>query len=136
MLAAALVAAVLAPQSPPQSPPPAPATRPERTAWEQTSTNADVAAFLADLARLPHGDRLRVGTIGATVQGRPLTIVRVARGAAGAPRLRALILANIHGGEVEGKEAVQVLLREVALGEHDDLLQHVDLAVVPVFNAD
>ena len=51
-------------------------------------------------------------------------------------RLRALILANIHGGEVEGKEAVQMLLREIAIGEHEDILEHFDIVFVPVFNAD
>jgi hypothetical protein len=113
----------------------APLTRPERTQWEHTSTNADVAAFLAGLRALPHADRLQVTTAGSTVQGRRLTVVSV-RARDAQPQLRALIIANIHGGEVEGKEAAQILLREFALGEHAGLLEHVELRVWPVFNAD
>ncbi|MEZ5965223.1 MAG: M14 family metallopeptidase [Planctomycetota bacterium] len=123
-----------APQSPPPDPAP-PRTRAERSDWHETSRNADVDAFLDALAQLPHGGRLRVENLGRTVQGRPLRVVRV-REPHASPRLRALLLADIHGGEVEGKEAVQILLREIALGEHSALLDAVELAVVPVFNAD
>jgi len=124
-------------QSPPPAPDAAPRTRAERSEWHETSTDADVAAFLAALAPLPHADLITVQSFGRTVQGRPLAVAYVRRAApAKTPRLRALVIANIHGGEVEGKEAVQMLLREFALGEHADLLAAVDLAFVPVFNAD
>jgi len=119
----------------PDAAPPAPRTRAEQTDWQATSTHADVDRFLAGLAALPHGDRIRCETIGRTVQGRPLRCVRV-RAREHSPALRALVIANIHGGEVEGKEVVQILLREIALGEHDDLLRDVEFAFVPVFNAD
>ena len=118
--------------------PPAPTTRPERTAWQETSTNADVDTFLQDLAKLPYGARIRVQPFGATAQGRPLVVAyaRDSEAKGDAPKLRALIIANIHAGEVEGKEAAQILLREIASGEHTDILRWVDLAIVPVFNAD
>jgi hypothetical protein len=45
-------------------------------------------------------------------------------------------MANIHAGEVEGKEAVLVLLREIAEGGHDDLLRGVIVAVIPNYNPD
>ncbi len=117
----------------------APQTRPERTGWQETSTNADVAAFIESISKLPHGRRLQVDGLGMgmSVQGRPLQVVHVKAAANDPPpKLRALIIANIHAGEVEGKEAAQILLREIALGQHQDLLRHVELAVVPVFNVD
>ncbi len=35
-------------------------------------------------------------------------------------RLRVLITGNIHGGEVEGKEALQQIMREVVTGLEDE----------------
>jgi hypothetical protein len=47
-----------------------------------------------------------------------------------------LIMANIHAGEVEGKEACQMLIREVANGRLAGLLDHQVILVIPIFNAD
>ena len=47
-----------------------------------------------------------------------------------------MIIADIHGGEVEGKEVVQIMLREIAQGKHEDLLERLELHIVPVFNPD
>jgi hypothetical protein len=46
------------------------------------------------------------------------------------------IQANIHAGEVEGKEVAQMLLREVAAGEHREWLESLVLLVAPIYNAD
>ncbi len=115
----------------------APRTTPERTDFAHTSTLAEVQAFVQALAGLPHGDRLTVTTFGPTHEGRTLPIVRCALPDAANPaRLRALVIGNIHAGEVEGKEAIQVLLREIAQGEHRDLLAKVEVTFLPVYNGD
>ena len=44
--------------------------------------------------------------------------------------------ANIHAGEVEGKEAALMLLRDLTLGSLKPLLDSVVLVVVPIYNAD
>ena len=51
-------------------------------------------------------------------------------------RLRVHIQGNIHAGEVEGKEAAQVLLREFAMGQHADWLKTMVFLITPIFNAD
>lgn len=122
----------------------APLTVPEVTGHQRTSTTAEVRSFLEALAPLPHADRLNLVTRwGSTHEGEDFLVVLAGDPAPELPtraqapdKLRVLINANIHGGEVEGKEAVQQLLREVALGEHADLLQRCTLLVVPVYNAD
>jgi hypothetical protein len=43
---------------------------------------------------------------------------------------------NIHAGEVEGKEAALMLLRDLTLGPLKPLLDSVVLVVVPIYNAD
>ena len=120
-----------------------PLTAAESSSYERTSTHAEVLEFLDALAPLPHAERLFVGQMGASEEGRALPLVVVSEPPQHHPdelrddqRLVALINANIHGGEVEGKEVVQALLRELALGEHAELLEHLVLLFVPVYNAD
>ena len=114
-----------------------PQTTPERTGFAETSRLADVESFLDSLRTLPFADRLQRQPFGTSHEGRDLPMVRVARPDIDeSSTLRAFVLANIHAGEVEGKEAVQVLLREFAAGQHSDLLDRFVLYLVPVYNAD
>jgi hypothetical protein len=55
-----------------------------------------------------------------------------------APRRKPVVLvqANIHAGEVEGKEAVLALLRRLVTDSAPNLLDSLTLMVVPVYNAD
>jgi hypothetical protein len=118
-----------------------PLTRAERTDYRETSRYGDVMAFIDALA---HSPRLHPATFGYSFEGRALPVVVVGQGltAAGPAevratgRLRVLIFANIHGGEVEGKEAAQMLLRSFAAGRHDAWLDSVVVLVAPIYNAD
>ncbi|MCP3914295.1 MAG: M14 family metallopeptidase [bacterium] len=124
-----------------------PATRAASSAYTETSRAADVDAFLAELRSAPHAQRIAVTTFGSSHEERSLVLVTVAaprpaglvigEGAVFAgDKLRILVNANIHGGEVEGKEAVQELLRELANGAHGELLEHAVLYFVPIYNVD
>src|SRR6478736_1849904 len=116
-------------------------TRPERTNWAETSSHADVISFL-DSLRLK-GAEIRVGELGKSPEGksipyvlasRPLVTDPAAARRSGKPVV--MIQANIHAGEVEGKEAAQMLLRDLTLGSLRSLLDSVVLIVVPIYNAD
>jgi Zinc carboxypeptidase len=132
-LAAGLAGSVLTALLPAQTP----ATTPERTQHAETSRAADVQTFVDACVRLSHGDRLAVRIAGKSHEGRAQLLVRIADPApAAAPRLRALVIGNIHAGEVEGKEALQVLVREFASGQHGELLQHCELWFLPIYNID
>ena len=116
-------------------------TRPERTGYRETSSYADVLQFLDSLSRTTTD--IRVGTLAVSPEGRRVPYVLAARPLPGGPseahrggKLIVYLQANIHGGEVEGKEAAQMLLREVTLGRLRPLLDSVVLLVVPIFNAD
>lgn len=118
-----------------------PRTRPERTENAETSTIEDVRAFLDVLAE--RGGPHRVGTLGVSEQGRVIPLVvtadpMVADGAAAraSGRIVVYVQANIHGGEVEGKEAVLRLLREISAGEHASWLERCVLVWTPVYNVD
>lgn len=117
------------------------ATRPERTGFRETSSHADVVAFLDSLQL--GGAGIRVGTLAVSPEGRRVPYVLAARPMVTDPaeahrsgKPVVYLQANIHAGEVEGKEAAQMLLRDLTLGSLRPLLDSVVLIVVPIYNAD
>jgi hypothetical protein len=83
-------------------------------------------------------------TYGTTTEGRAMPLAIVGTGLKdGSPtavkasgKLRVHIQANVHAGEVEGKESSLILLREFALGQHKDWLQSMVFLITPDYNAD
>lgn len=117
-------------------------TRAERTGYLETSTHADVLAFIEELQPRGRG-RLTVTSFGNTPEGRSLPLlVLSARGvstpreahAAGLPIV--LIQCGIHAGEVEGKEASLMLARDLLSDRYPGLLERLVVLIVPLFNAD
>jgi hypothetical protein len=124
---------------PPASPP---LTRAEHSGYTETSRHADVVAFIEALAA--QGDpRLRVTEFGQSPEGRSLPLlVLSAQGlftpevahSAGLPIV--LVMNGIHAGEVEGKEASLMLVRDLLAGHHGTILEQLVLVVLPLFNPD
>lgn len=77
---------------------------------------------------------LKLESFGKSAQGRDLYYVRASKGVAGRPIL--LVQAGIHAGEIDGKDAGMMLLRDIALRGKSALLDKADLVFVPIFNAD
>jgi hypothetical protein len=118
-----------------------PLTRAERTNFTETSHYDDVVAFIDSLKTL--GAKIATGSIGKTIEGRELPYVIASRPLVTTPaearrlgRPVAYIQANIHAGEVEGKEAMQSLLRDLVFDKHKNVLDSVVLIVQPIYNAD
>lgn len=117
-------------------------TRAEATSFAETSLHADVIAFIDALAS--RGDpRLHVTTFGASPQNRALPLLVLSdRGVKTPAEARALgrpivlVQDGIHPGEVEGKEASLALVRDMLSGPLGELLEHLTLLVVPLFNPD
>ena len=117
-------------------------TRAERTRYVETSTYADVIAFVDSLERRAPGEMVR-GILGTTSLGRVLPYFVVSRPLVRTPgearrsgKPIVYVQANIHGGEVEGKEALQALLRDLALDPKRNALDSIVLIAVPIYNAD
>ncbi len=119
-----------------------PLTRAERSGYAETSLHADVIAFTAELRKL--GDpRLSIGEFGSTPEGRELPLLVLSGHGHFTPQTAhesglpiVLVICGIHAGEVEGKEAGLMLVRDILAGRHGDLLDHLTLVIVPLFNAD
>jgi hypothetical protein len=117
-----------------------PLTKPERTAFNETSTYDEVVAFMSAVAK--SSKNVHLSTFGYTTEGRPLPLAVVGAPSASAAdvratgKLRVHIQGNIHGGEVEGKESAQMLLRDLAQGRHADWLKTMVFIIAPIYNAD
>jgi hypothetical protein len=115
-------------------------TRPERTNFTETSTYDDVVQFMEAVAKA--SPQIHLTTFGRTTEGRALPLAVVGAPAAtpdavrATGKLRVHIQGNIHGGEVEGKESAQMLLRDLAQGRHAEWLQSMVLIIAPIYNAD
>ncbi len=118
-----------------------PRTRAELSGFAETSSYADVVRFVDSLAAL--GAPIRPGLMGATAGGRQIPVVIASRPLVSSPEeARALrrpivyVQGNIHGGEVEGKEAVLALLRDLSFEERPNVLDSLVLVAVPIYNID
>ncbi len=95
----------------------------------------DYAATRSWLDRLDAAsDLISIERFGTSAQGRPLYYVRASNGGSAKPVV--LVQAGIHGGEIDGKDAGMMLLRDIAFRGKDRLLDKVDLVFVPIFNVD
>jgi len=113
-----------------------PKTVVETTDYESTSTVADIRSYMDSLARIaPALVAYHPQSAPKTTEtGKPLLAWRVP--ATGGNPLKVYINANIHAGEVEGKEAVLLIVRDILQGKHPDIRRNIDLVVCPAYNAD
>jgi hypothetical protein len=119
-----------------------PKTRAEASSYRETSLHADVMGFLAELDG--RGDpRFHLSGFGRSPQGRELPLAVVsAYGVRTPAESRAkhlpvvLVLGGIHAGEVEGKESILMLLRDILDGAHEELVSRFTLVAAPLFNPD
>lgn len=116
-------------------------TRAEKTAFMETSHNEDVVKFIEALKT--SCPLISVEQFGTTKLGNPLQLVIMANPkittpeeakASGKPVI--YIQANIHAGEVEGKEASMELMRDIAFGPRKYLLDNQIVLFCPNYNPD
>ncbi|WPR74987.1 M14 family metallopeptidase [Algoriphagus sp. NG3] len=88
-------------------------------------------------------DLLQTKTIGHSEQGRPIQmVIATAEKESSAEKLSTsqkpliLIQAGIHAGEIDGKDAGMMLLRDIAQGSKTSLLDEVNLLFIPILNTD
>ena len=116
-------------------------TTAERTDFKQTSSYDDVMTFLFEAQKKT--DKIQLLTLTTSTEGRMIPVVIISREGVKSPKEleltgkpAVLINANIHAGEVEGKEAVQMLIRDIITGKEESLLDKQVILIIPIFNAD
>ena len=117
-------------------------TKAERTRWKQTADYDEVMRYCRQLEA---GSRwVKLESFGRSGQGRDLPLLIVSKDrvftadaarALGKPIV--LVQNGIHSGEIEGKDASLMLVRDLAvLHQHEELLDSVIVLVMPIFSAD
>jgi len=117
----------------------------ERTNYSATASSDDVLGLIERIKA--KSSILRTGEMGTTHDGKPIPLVFLANPAVGsvaeaviaskqrsAPIL--FVMANIHAGEIEGKEACLMFARELALNPDHEFLEHIIVIIAPNYNAD
>lgn len=99
-------------------------------------TYADTRAWFDRLDRA--SDLIRIEPFGLSPEGRPIYAVIASKDGATFDPAKPVLLAQagIHPGEIDGKDAGMMLLRDIAFYGKDDLLDRVNLILIPILSVD
>jgi dipeptidyl-peptidase 4 len=118
-----------------------PLTVAEKSNFKATSRFQEVVDFCNQLAKM--SPLMRQTTLGTTTEGRKLPMLILADPPVATPeearksgKLVIYVQGNIHAGEVDAKEALLMLAREIATEPHPAILKDLVLLIAPIFNAD
>lgn len=116
-------------------------TRAEISNYEETSTYEDVTRVISGLAAT--SPLVHTESFGRSEDGRALPLLAISDPKVTTPgaarrlgRPIVFVQANIHAGEVEGKEAVLMLARRLVSGDLRALTRQVVFLIAPNYNAD
>ena len=117
-------------------------TVPEKTDFKKTSSYNDVITFIKKL-NVNYPDKMKIIYFATTTEGRKIPLVILSEEGISEPRETrvfnkppVLIMANIHAGEIEGKEACQMMIREILVKGKAELLKNQTILIIPIFNCD
>ncbi len=118
-----------------------PLTKAEASEYKATSLYLDVMDFIQRLQK--QSLRIRLETLGISAEGRKIPLLIIGNPVPSSPldlvyddRIVVYIQANIHAGEVEGKEAALMLARDLALSDNPSYLDEIVVLIAPIFNPD
>lgn len=122
--------------------PPELLTTGEKTGFNETAPYAEAVEIAHKLERASRF--VKVETIGTTPEGRGMIALIVSKDRAFTPEAAAktgkvvmLIQSGIHAGEIEGKDPVLMLVRDMVVGKkYAAWLDHMIFVIIPVFNVD
>ena len=117
-------------------------TRAEISNYEETSSYEDVTRIIDGLVATA-GGLVHTESFGKTEEGRHLPLIVISDPKVSTPaaahklgRPLVLVQANIHAGEVEGKEAILKLARRMVSGDLRAMTRQVVFLIAPDYNAD
>ena len=118
-----------------------PLTRAEKSNYTETTRYAEVISFLQELQK--RSSKIKIASIGKSTEGRDIPLVILGDPVPSSPNQLLFqnkpvvyVQANIHAGEVEGKEAMLMLMREILTGSMSQLLKNQVILITPIFNPD
>jgi hypothetical protein len=113
----------------------------EESDYKSTSDYQQVISFIDQLEK--SSEYIRVEIIGTSAEGREIPLLIIGNPLPKSPvdlkndeRIVVYVQANIHAGEVEGKEAVLMYARDLLYNQNTQLLKDVVLLICPIINPD
>lgn len=113
----------------------------EKTDYKKTSLHKEIMDLI--YYAQSRSEYIKVSKLCTTGEGRLVPLVIVSKEGISSPsemgmtgKYPVLVMANIHAGEIEGKEAVLKFIRDVAEGRELELLENQIILIIPDFNAD
>ncbi len=114
----------------------------EQSNYQETPRYAETISFIKQLAEA--SPMVDYQVFGKSPQGRDLPLVILDKQGRFTPQdvhrsgnAVVLILSGIHAGEIDGKDASLMLIRDIAIyGKMTRLLDHVTVLFIPIFNVD
>jgi hypothetical protein len=113
----------------------------EKSDFKSTANYADVMSYIDQLKKL--SKYIRVEKLATSVEGRDVPLLVIGNPLPKSPgdlvndkRIVVYIEANIHAGEVEGKEASLMFARDLLADKNPELLKNVVILICPLFNPD
>jgi hypothetical protein len=114
---------------------------PEKSNFIKTSTYADVMTFLDGMKS--KSSNMHIISMGKSLEGKDIPVailanplIKTPEEAKASGKLVIYVQGNIHAGEVEGKEAVMMLMRDILLGDKKGLLDNQIILFAPIYNSD
>ena len=113
----------------------------EQSDFVNTPSYAETIAWFTKLCT--SSEVLELITVGQSANGRPIIMIigsqdgafdKTALQKSSKPLL--FVQAGIHAGEIDGKDAGMMLLRDIAFGKKKDLLKNVNILFIPILNVD
>jgi hypothetical protein len=113
----------------------------ERSDFKSTSEYSDVMDFIGKLKKT--SPYIRIETLSTSTEGKDIPLMIIGNPLPASPkdlmidkRVVVYIQANIHAGEVEGKEAVLMYARDLLRDKDPAVLHNVVILICPIFNPD
>lgn len=111
----------------------------EKSDFTSTSRYADIMHFITKLDK--QSPYIKIDTIAQSFEGYYVPMLVIANPMPESPmdignRIVVYIQANIHAGEVEGKEAAQMLARDLIKNPDSEILKNVVVLITPILNID
>jgi Zinc carboxypeptidase. len=113
----------------------------EKSDFKSTSDYNDVKIFIDQLIR--SSPYIRTESLATSIEGREIPLLIIGNPLPKSPvdlindkRIIVYVQANIHAGEVEGKEATLMYVRDLLKEKNPEILKNVILLICPLFNAD
>ena len=113
----------------------------EKTNYESTSTYEEVMEFIEELQK--QYPFVSLETIAVSTEGRAVPLMVIGnplpenvQSLENDKRIVVYLQGNIHAGEVEGKEALQMLARDLLKDPESDILKNVIVLINPILNPD